>query len=61
MPATYDSAIDLAAALRWAADAHSRHEDEIGHPDPDRPDWYARYIVKGQSALSGQPSRGAST
>ena len=32
MPATYDSAIDLAAALRRAEEAHGRHEEEIGHP-----------------------------
>jgi GH15 family glucan-1,4-alpha-glucosidase len=28
-----------AAALRRAADVHGRHEQEIGHPDPDWPDW----------------------
>ena len=59
MPANYDSAIDLAAALRRAADAHGRHEDEIGHPDPDWPDWYAQYMVDEQSGLSGQASPGA--
>ena len=48
MPATYDSAIDLAAALRRAADAHGRHEEEIGHSDPDWPDWYAQYMVDDQ-------------
>ena len=61
MPATYDSAIDLAAALRRAADAHGRHEEEIGHPDPDWPDWYAQYMVDEQSGLSGQARPGAST
>ena len=40
MPATYDSATDLAAALRRAGDAHGRHEAATGHPDPDWPDWY---------------------
>ena len=39
MPATYDSATDLAAALRRAADAHGHHEKEIGHPEADWPDW----------------------
>jgi hypothetical protein len=38
MSATYESATDLAAALRHAADAHGRHEEEIGHADPDWPD-----------------------
>ena len=54
MPATYDSVIDLAAALRRTAEAHGRHEQEIGHPDPDWPDWYAQYMVDEQSRLSGQ-------
>jgi hypothetical protein len=61
MPATYHSVIDLAAALRRAADAHGRHEKEIGHPDADWPDWYAQYMVDEQSGLSGQASPGAST
>jgi hypothetical protein len=49
MPATFDSAVDLAAALRRAAAAHGRHETEIGHPDPNWPDWYAEYMVREQS------------
>jgi hypothetical protein len=32
MPATYDSATVLAAALRRAEAAHGRHEEEIGIP-----------------------------
>jgi len=60
MSANYDSAIDLAAALRRAADAHGHHEEEIGHPDPDWPDWYARYMVDEPSGRSGQASAGAS-
>ena len=48
MPTTYDSAIDLAAALRRAEDAHGRHEVEIGHPDPDWPDWYAQFMADEQ-------------
>jgi hypothetical protein len=61
MPATYDSVPDLAAALRRAADAHGRHEAEIGHPDADWPDWYAQYMVDEQSKLPGQAGSGAST
>ena len=54
MPATYDSAADLAAALRRAADAHGRHEKEIGHADASWPDWYAQYMVDEQSKMTGQ-------
>ncbi len=60
MPATYDSATNLAAALRRAAAAHGLHEQEVGHPDPDWPDWYAQYMVDAQSGLSGPGSPGAS-
>ena len=45
MRATFESAPDLAAALRRAAAAHGRHEHEIGHPDPNWPDWYAQYMA----------------
>jgi hypothetical protein len=58
MPAPYDSAIDLATALRRAAEAHGHHEKEIGHPDPD---WYAQYMVDEQSSLSGLARPGTST
>ncbi len=61
MAATYDSATDLAAALRRAEDAHGRHEKEIGHPDADWPDWYAQFMVDEQSGLSGTTSHGAGT
>ena len=44
-PATYDSADDLAGALRRAAAAHGKHEEETGQADPDWPDWYAQYMV----------------
>ncbi len=46
MQVTFDSAADLAEALRRAAAAHGIHEQEIGHPDPDWPDWYAQYMVQ---------------
>jgi hypothetical protein len=61
MPATYDSVADLAPALRRAAEAHGRHEAEIGHADPDWPDWYAQYMVDEPTGLSGQASLEAST
>ena len=51
MTLTFDSASDLASALRLAAAAHGRHEEEIGHPDPDWPDWYAAYLEQEQAGL----------
>lgn len=53
MPASFESAADLAAALRRAADAHGRHEAKIGHSDKDWPDWYARYMLQEQVGPSG--------
>jgi hypothetical protein len=61
MRATYDSVADLAAALRRAEAAHGKHEEEIGHPDPDWPDWYAQYMVDEQAGSSGSPGVGAGT
>src|SRR6202161_3417360 len=49
MTLAFDSASDLASALRRAADAHGRHEEEIGHPDPDWADWYAAYLEQEQA------------
>jgi hypothetical protein len=45
----FDSAGDLAAALRRAASAHGEHEKRIGRADPDWPDWYAEYMAREQS------------
>jgi hypothetical protein len=61
MPVTYGSADDLAAALRRAEEAHGRHEQAIGHPDPDWPDWYAQYMLDEQSGPSEKAGAGAST
>lgn len=54
MQVAYDSSANLAVALRSAAAAHGKHEQEIGHPDPDWPDWYAQYMVdeQGGSAMA---------
>ena len=49
-PAAYDSAADLAGALRRAAAAHGKHEEETGRADPDWPDWYAQYMVADRTA-----------
>lgn len=56
MQLTFDSASDLAQALRRAADAHGQHEEQIGHPDPDWPDWYARYLEQEQAGLEHVPT-----
>jgi catechol 2,3-dioxygenase-like lactoylglutathione lyase family enzyme len=53
--AAFDSVAGLAQALRRAADAHGKHEEEVGHADPDWPDWYAQYMADesaGQAAGS---------
>jgi catechol 2,3-dioxygenase-like lactoylglutathione lyase family enzyme len=49
-PATtaFDSATDLASALRRAAAAHGEHEKRIGM-DANWPDWYASYMVAEQA------------
>jgi catechol 2,3-dioxygenase-like lactoylglutathione lyase family enzyme len=46
---SFQSAGDLAAALRRAESAHGEHEKRIGRTDPDRPDWYAEYMAHEQS------------
>jgi catechol 2,3-dioxygenase-like lactoylglutathione lyase family enzyme len=48
--AAYDSAANLAEALRRAAAAHGEHEEETGKADPDWPDWYAQYMVDERNA-----------
>jgi catechol 2,3-dioxygenase-like lactoylglutathione lyase family enzyme len=45
----FDSASDLAKALRRAAAAHGEHEERTGKADPDWPDWYAEYMVREQA------------
>jgi hypothetical protein len=47
--ASYNSASDLAQAMRRASVAHGEHEKRIGKADPDWPDWYARFMVAEQS------------
>lgn len=46
---SFDSAIDLASALRRAGAAHGKHEIRSGQSDADWPDWYAAYMVAEQS------------
>ncbi|MFI2101767.1 VOC family protein [Isoptericola sp. NPDC019693] len=44
--ARYDSAAELADALRAAAAAHGEHEARTGQEDANWPDWYAEYLVR---------------
>jgi hypothetical protein len=60
MHVTFDSAADLAEALRRATAAHGRHEEQIGHPEPDWPDWYAQYMAQERAGHPGQTQLGAS-
>jgi hypothetical protein len=61
MQVTYESAADLAQALRRAAAAHGKHEEQTGHPDPDWPDWYAQYMEDEQAGRTGPARPGAGT
>jgi hypothetical protein len=54
MATSYESAQDLAEALRRAAAAHGEHEKRIGKEDADWPDWYALYMVR-ERAGEGLP------
>ena len=54
MQLRFDSASDLALALRRAADAHHEHEQQTGRPDPDWPIWYSRYIEREQAGLKDE-------
>lgn len=49
MPTTFETARDLADALRRAKAAHTAHEERTGQPDSDWPAWYAEYIVREQA------------
>ena len=53
MRVTYDSAADLADALRRAEAAHGRFEAQLGHADPDWPVWYAQYMIDEQAKGAG--------
>ena len=56
MRLTFDSASDLARALQRAAEAHAQHEEQTGHPDPNWPSWYARYLEREQAARGHVPA-----
>jgi hypothetical protein len=61
MQVAFDSAADLAEALRRAAAAHGRHEEQTGHADPEWPDWYAQYMGQEQAGRPGPAGAGAGT
>jgi catechol 2,3-dioxygenase-like lactoylglutathione lyase family enzyme len=46
---SFASANDLANAMRRAEAAHGQHEKRIGQPDPNWPDWYAKYMAAEQA------------
>jgi hypothetical protein len=46
MQLRFDSVDELEQALRRAAAAHGKHEEEIGEEDADWPVWYARYMER---------------
>jgi hypothetical protein len=46
---SFNSASELADAMRRASVAHGEHEKRIGKADPDWPDWYAKYMVAEQA------------
>ena len=52
--AAYGSVDNLADALRRAAEAHGRHEQQIGHADENWPAWYAQYMAE----ESAEPNTG---
>jgi hypothetical protein len=45
MSTTYDSADELAEAMRRAEAAHGEHEKRTGQADANWPAWYAEYMV----------------
>lgn len=46
MNLTFDSVDDLEQALRRAAAAHGKHEEETGEEDAEWPVWYAQYMAQ---------------
>jgi catechol 2,3-dioxygenase-like lactoylglutathione lyase family enzyme len=46
---SFESARDLASAMRRASVAHGEHEKRIGKADENWPDWYAEYMVAEQA------------
>jgi hypothetical protein len=45
---SYDSAEELAEAMRRAEAAHGEYEATLGHRDEDWPSWYAQFMEQEQ-------------
>jgi hypothetical protein len=54
MQLIFDSVDELEQALRRAAAAHGKHEEEIGERDEEWPVWYAQYMADERAA--GDPA-----
>jgi hypothetical protein len=46
MQLNFDSVDELEQALRRAAAAHGKHEEETGEEDAEWPVWYAHYMER---------------
>jgi hypothetical protein len=46
MALSYESVDELEQALRRAAEAHGKHEEETGEEDAEWPVWYAQYMAR---------------
>jgi catechol 2,3-dioxygenase-like lactoylglutathione lyase family enzyme len=49
-PVAYASAVELAGAMRRAAAAHGKYEEQLGRYDTDWPDWYAQFMADESNA-----------
>ncbi len=45
--------VEAGLALRRAKAAHGKYEEETGKPDPDWPQWYARYLADEAAGQGG--------
>jgi hypothetical protein len=54
-----NSADFLRDLLKRTAEAHGRHEQELGKPDPDWPQWYAEYMARTLREAGYRISRGS--
>ena len=50
MKVTFESVEDLARALRQAAEAHGRYEEQTGEADAEWPTWYAGHMMRTHGA-----------
>lgn len=43
---THETTALFLKLLKGAAQAHGAHEQELGKPDPDWPQWYAEHMTR---------------